>query len=111
MSTPRISRIEPRQVDVPDEDFNCATISVWGTGFALTATAEVIGMGTIVSTTKLASDLLECKLDAYGSGGFVLGVIVLNDPNLFTPGTSSNVFPLPVPKRIQPPDTDDSMPF
>ena len=108
MSAPLISRIDPPQLDDVKEGFHSATIRILGKNFSPSATAVVVGSGTAFDTIRIAD---ECRLDMYGHGGFVLGLIVLNDPDGFSSGSSSNVLPLRIIKTIPRPETDESIPF
>jgi hypothetical protein len=111
MSAPLISRIGPPSLDNVEAGFDSATIKILGENFSPSATALIIGSGTIFDTVRLADGVLQCRLDVYGHGRFVLGVIVLNDLDDFSPGSSSNVFPLRIPRTIPRAKTDQSIPF
>jgi hypothetical protein len=112
MLTPQILQIDPPQLDDVEAGFHGTTIRLFGTRFSPGAEAVVLGSGTIYDTTWLSNEMLECKLDVYGHEAFVIGVIVLNDTENFSPGSSSNVVPLRIPKTIPPQERhDDTIPF
>jgi hypothetical protein len=112
MPEPRIFQIQPPSLDNVEAGFDSATITILGENFSPDASAFVIGSGTIFDTRWLADGVLECRLDVYGHEGFVIGIIVLNDPEGFAHGSSSNVVPLRIPKTIPPPKRDEEgIPF
>jgi hypothetical protein len=94
MPTPVISRVIPPQLS-PDAKNTCGTrIWIQGAHFSPNATAEIIGNGIVVQTIRLADDLLECRIDARDMDGDQ-GVIVLNEPAMVLPATSSKIFVVP----------------
>ena len=112
MLTPQILQIDPPQLYDVKGEFFAARIRLFGTGFSPGAEAIVLGSGVMYNTVWLGSEMLECWLGVYGYEAFVIGVIVLNDPENFSPGSSSNVVPLRIPKTIPPQEShDDTVPF
>ncbi len=112
MPEPRILQIQPPSLDNVQAGFDSATITILGENFSPDASALVIGSGTIFDTRWLADGVLECRLDVYAHQGLILGIIVLNDPEGFAHGSSSNVVPLRIPKTIPPQERhDDPIPF
>jgi hypothetical protein len=95
MEAPVITQIIPPQVIVADYASRIATVWIMGTNFSSSAEAQVLGEAWEYPTTRISENLLKFEL-GIGHDARVLGIVVLNDPDTFSPITSSNMYLLPV---------------
>lgn len=107
--TPSILQIVPDKIDVPPDTYDSIKVELIGEGFAEDAEVRVLGEAGCAEAIRLSDTRLEAHLDILGFERFTIGLVVLNDPIGFAPGTTSNVVPLAVLRRM--PDPSRHIPF
>ena len=106
---PSILQIVPPRLDVPPDTYDRIKVEIIGEGFVEDAEVAVLGQAGCAETTRVSDTRLEAHLDILGFERFTLGLIVVNDPVKFAPGTTSNVFPLAIFRPL--PDPSRHLPF